>query len=170
MRNPYKFLREKAGYTQKRFCEEFDFAKQTLISIEQGVYEELSDRMLFAIMHACHLADVNTMEELAAEYDTQFLIVAYHEYRVYERSQFKIGYTPVTGDNKSPMQLFVESTTGSVQGLAKKLKVQTAIILAYMTGKQKEMPIPLQEALADAGYAHTVTLMKLQNDWIKNRV
>jgi len=169
MRNPYKFLRERAGYTQKRFCEEFDFAKQTLISIEQGVYSELSDRMLFAIMHACDRAGINSMDELKAEYDTQFLIVAYHEYRVYERSQFKIGYTPVTGDNKSPMELFVESTTGSVQGLAKKLKVQTAIILAYMTGKQKEMPIPLQEALSDAGYAHTVTLMKYQNDWIKNR-
>lgn len=169
MRNPYKFLRERAGYTQKRFCEEFDFAKQTLISIEQGVYEELSTRMLSAMNEACALSDIDISSELAAEYRTTLLPLAYLEYRVQERSQFKIGYTPVTGVNKSPMELFVENTTGSVQGLAKKLKVQTAIILAYMTGKQKEMPIPLQEALADAGYAHTVTLMKYQNDWIKNR-
>lgn len=170
MRNPYKFLREKAGYTQKRFCDDFDFAKQTLISIEQGVYEELSERMLLAIFEACKIAGVDAAAELEAEYDTAYLIEAYHFYRVYERTLFATSYVPMTSNNKSPMQLFVESTTGSVQGLAKKLKVQTAIILAYMTGKQKEMPIPLQNALADAGYAHTVTLMKLQNDWIKNNV
>lgn len=170
MRNPYKFLREKCGYTQKRFCDDFDFAKQTLISIEQGVYEELSTRMVTSMLEACHLAGVNISDELIDEYDVYNLPTAYSLYRMHERQQFTTAYVPMTSNNKSPMQLFVESTTGSVQGLAKKLKVQTAIILAYMTGKQKEMPIPLQEALADAGYAHTVTLMKLQNDWIKNNV
>lgn len=171
MKNPYKHLRERAGYTQKKFCTEFDFAKQTLLSIEQGVYEELSVRMLAAIDLACDNADISVEEELAAEYGTASLTAAYRMWRVAERANCDVRivrFTPVPSMNKSPMEVFVQSTTGSVQGFAKQLKVQTATILSYTTGKQKDMPHPIREALADAGYEHIGTLEKLQNDWNKD--
>ena len=172
MKNPYKHLRERAGYTQKRFCDDFDFAKQTLLSIEQGVYEELSTRMIVAIETACAYRDRDVEEELAGEYGTASLTAAYRMWRVAERANCDLRilrYVPVGSSDISPMALFVQSTTGSVQGFAKQLKVQTATILSYTTGKQKEMPIPLQEALTDAGYAHTIDLMKYQQEWNKNR-
>lgn len=173
MKNPYKHLRERAGYTQKKFCTEFDFAKQTLLSIEQGVYEELSVRMLAAIDLACDNADINVEEELAAEYGTASLTSVYARWRRVERASCDsriVKYVPEYHfSDLSPMHWFVQSTTGSVQGFAKQLKVQTATILSYTTGKQKDMPHPIREALVDAGYEHIGLLEKLQNDWNKDQ-
>lgn len=173
MKNPYKHLRERAGYTQKKFCTEFDFAKQTLLSIEQGVYEELSVRMLAAIDLACDNADISVEEELAAEYGTASLTSVYARWRRVERASCDVRIVKYVPEyhfsDLSPMHWFVQSTTGSVQGFAKQLKVQTATILSYTTGKQKDMPHPIREALADAGYEHIGLLEKLQNDWNKDR-
>ena len=169
MKNPYKFLREKCGLTQKQFCDEYGFAKQTLISIEQGVYEDLSNRMQTSIEMACVAAGIDVKDELWQEYDVYNLPNAYSLYRIYAREDFIIEARPRAGTAElSPMHFLVKDTTGSVQGFAKKIKVQTAILLSYITGKQKEMPYPLQEALQDTGYAHTEELVRLQNDWIKH--
>lgn len=171
MKNPYKFLREKCGLTQKKFCDEYGFAKQTLISIEQGVYEDLSNRMQTSIEMACETAGIDLKDELWQEYDVYNLSNAYSLYRIYAREDFVIDTLPRAGTAKlSPMHFLVKETTGSVQGFAKKIKVQTAILLSYITGKQKDMPYPLQEALRDTGYAHTEELVRLQNDWIKHNV
>lgn len=173
MKNPYKFLREQAGYTQKKFCDEFDFAKQTLLSIEQGVYEEISVRMHAAIVNACLFANVNMGDLLIEEYGNDSLLDAYKRWRETERAncdQRIVGYVPWAGTaTESPAAFFVKETVGSMQGFAKQLKVQTAILLAYVTGKQKDMPYPLREALADAGYPYIDVLEKMQNDWNKNR-
>lgn len=173
MKNPYKHLREKAGYTQKKFCDEFDFAKQTLLSIEQGIYEEISDRMYRAIVDAALIAGIEIVQELSDVYNNLSLFKAYSDWRVEERKKVSpeiLRYVPeyAQGD-LSPMHWFVQSTTGSVQGFAKQLKVQTATILSYITGKQKDMPHPLREALADAGYPYIGELEHVQNDWNKNR-
>lgn len=172
MKNPYKHLREKAGYTQKKFCDEFDFAKQTLLSIEQGVYEELSTRMINAIWDACRNADVDLPMSLVDEYGAPGLPDLYARWRRVERASCDVRIVKYVPEyhfsDLSPMHWFVQSTTGSVQGFAKQLKVQTATILSYTTGKQKDMPHPLREALVDAGYAHIGMLEKLQNDWNKN--
>lgn len=173
MKNPYKFLRERAGYTQKKFCDQFDFAKQTLLSIEQGVYEELSTRMINAIYDSCDAAGIDLPETLFEEYGAPGLPELYARWRRVERAscdQRIVEYVPapIAGD-LSPMHWFVKNTIGSVQGFAKQLKVQPATLLSYITGKQKDMPHPLREALADAGYVHMGMLEKLQNDWNKNR-
>lgn len=177
MKNPYKHLRERAGYTQKRFCDEYGFAKQTLISIEQGVYEELSTRMITAILDACLLSGIDATAELSAEYADDTIAATYRQWRVAQRYNCDpriIEYNPATAvypessDNFSPMHWFVKNTTGSVQGFAKQLKVQTAILLGYIRGEQKDMPYPLREALSDAGYPYIKELEKEQTDWNKN--
>jgi transcriptional regulator with XRE-family HTH domain len=172
MMNPYKFLRQRAGYTQKRFCDDFNFAKQTLISIEQGVYEDLSERMLIAMSEACGTAGLDMTGELEAEYGDKSLATAYKTWRREERSNCDVrivDYVPVETNELSPMHWFVKDTVGSVQGFAKQLKVQTAILLSYIRGKQKEMPYPLREALVDAGYPHVALLEKYQTEWNKER-
>lgn len=171
MMNPYKFLRQRAGYTQKRFCDDFNFAKQTLISIEQGVYEDLSERMLIAMSDACGTAGLDMTGELEAEYGDRSLAAVYKAWRREERSNCDVrivDYVPVEANELSPMHWFVKDTVGSVQGFAKQLKVQTAILLSYIRGKQKEMPYPLREALVDAGYPHVALLEKYQTEWNKH--
>ena len=174
MKNPYKFLRERAGYTQKKFCDEFDFAKQTLLSIEQGVYEEISVRMHAAIVNACLFANVNMGDLLIEEYGEDSLLNVYARWRRVERAKCDAriaAYVPWAGTaTESPASFFVKETVGSMQGFAQQLKVQTATLLSYVTGKQKDMPYPLREALADAGYLYIDVLEKMQNDWNKNRV
>ena len=109
---------------------------------------------------------------LVDEYGAPSLPDLYARWRRVERASCDVRIVKYVPEyhfsDLSPMHWFVQSTTGSVQGFAKQLKVQTATILSYTTGKQKDMPHPLREALVDAGYAHIGTLEKLQNDWNKN--
>jgi len=170
--NPYAFLRKQAGYTQAAFCDEFGFAKQTLISIEQGVYAELSDRMLEAIYNACAIKGLDRGSLLAVEYGTDSLREAYFDYRLSERRDVPDAiknYMPMSWTAEmSPMAAFVAQTTGSMQGFAKKLKVQTATILRYASGEQPMMPMPLREALVDCNYRHLGLLEKNQQEWIRD--
>lgn len=134
--------------------------------------------MLNAMFEATASKDVNMTRELDAEYGVPALATAYRTWRTAERANcdYRItDYVPtnlsivVGGKTFSPMHWFVKDTVGSVQGFAKNLKVQTAILLSYITGKQKEMPAPLEQALTDAGYHHIDTLKKYQTEWIKNQ-
>lgn len=162
--NPYKELRQLAGYTQKRFCDEFGFSKQTLISIEAGVYADLSDRMLAAIATACDNKSVK-YGDIAKEYEL---------WRLSERQNVIPAiknYNPTVWDEKvSPMGFFIAQTTGSVQGFAKKLKVQTSTLLRYTSGEQPDMPMPLRVALVDCGYRNLGQLEKAQLDWVRDYV
>jgi DNA-binding XRE family transcriptional regulator len=162
--NPYKQLRQLAGYTQKAFCDEFGFAKQTLISVEAGVYADLSDRMLTAIEMACVSKGI-TYGNIAADYEL---------WRLSERQNVPDAvknYNPVTWNEKqSPMFFFISQTVGSVQGFAKRLKVQTSTLLRYVSGEQPDMPMPLREALVDCGYKNLGQLEKVQMDWVRDYV
>jgi transcriptional regulator with XRE-family HTH domain len=165
--NPYKELRQLAGYTQKKFCDEFGFSKQTLISIEAGVYADLSDRMLAAIYTAAENKGV--VSDLVGNLDA-----AYEMWRLAERQNVIPAvkkYLPVVWDEKmSPMGFFIAQTTGSVQGFAKRLKVQTSTLLRYVSGEQPDMPMPLRVALVDCGYEHLGQLEKAQMDWVRDYV
>jgi len=162
--NPFKKLRQEAGYTQKRFCDEFGFSKQTLISIEAGVYADLSDRMLAAIVSVCDSKGVK-YGDIAKEYEL---------WRLSERQGVPDAiknYNPTVWDEKtSPMGFFIAQTTGSVQGFAKKLKVQTSTLLRYVSGEQPDMPMPLRVALVDSDYKHLGRLEKAQMDWVRDYV
>jgi DNA-binding XRE family transcriptional regulator len=162
--NPYKQLRQLAGYTQKQFCDEFGFAKQTLISVEAGVYADLSDRMLAAITAACDSKGI-VVSDLAAGYEM---------WRLAERQNVPDAvkkYLPtVWNEKQSPMFFFINQTVGSVQGFAKRLKVQTSTLLRYVSGEQPDMPMPLREALVDCGYEHLGQLEKAQMDWVRDYV
>ena len=163
--NPFKKLRLEAGYTQKKFCDEFGFSKQTLISIEAGVYADLSDRMLSAIAQACESKGIEVGYDLPGLYEL---------WRLSERQNVPDAikkYNPVVWDEKtSPMGFFIAQTTGSVQGFAKKLKVQTSTLLRYVSGEQPDMPMPLRVALVDSDYKYLGWLEKAQMDWVRDYV
>lgn len=165
-KNPYALLRERAGFTMKRFCEDYKFAKQTIIGIESGMYPELSERMLEAIGLACTRSGISEWQTLIDEYETPYLSKAYEQWRKLERLQVKL---PSVGirftDEFSPMHFFVKDTVGSVQGFAKKLKVPPAMILRYIRGEQRLMPLSLLGALSDVGYKDLNELQNKQAEW-----
>lgn len=166
-KNPYARLREHAGYTLKRFCEEYKFAKQTVIGIESGMYPELSERMIAAITDAGR--DSNMLELLLDEYDTPYLTRAYEQWRIDSRMALNLPTVELRYNELSPMHYFVKDTVGSVQGFAKKLKVPPATLLRYIRGEQKHMPMEIRTALHDAGCTQIEQLEKINFSWINEK-
>lgn len=165
-KNPFALLRERAGYTQKRFCEEYKFAKQTVIGIESGMYPELSERMLEAIGLACTKSGLSEWQTLTDEYDTPYLSKAYEAWRKSERQGVDLPSVEIRFTSEfSPMHFFVKDTIGSVQGFAKKLKVPPAMILRYIRGEQRLMPLSLWGALEDLNYPKLTELQNKQAEW-----
>jgi transcriptional regulator with XRE-family HTH domain len=172
--NPYAFLRTRAGLSQRKFCDKYGFAKQTLIAIEQGMYPDLSDRMTDAIFAACLAVDMDPAVELLDEYDTPYLSAAYLSWIAGEREVVDsriLDYVPQPGTPKqSPMDLLVRETVGTVQGFAKNLKVPPATLMRYMRGGQADMPVSIMQALEQAGYHHVHALRDIQEKWVATHV
>lgn len=166
-KNPYALLRERAGYTLKRFCLEFKFAKQTVIGIESGMYPELSERMTDAITQACY--NIDMLSTLLEEYDTPYLSKAYEAWRIKSRRVLVLPTVELHYDALSPMHYFVKDTIGSVQGFAKKLKVPPATLLRYIRGDQKFMPMEIKTALQDAGCEQVNELEQIHFSWINEK-
>lgn len=170
MKNPYKFLREKAGFTQKRFCDEYEFAKQTIIMIEHGVYPELSDRMIDSLNKACFHAGFDPRHELEHEYGYLTLEQAYDAWKHAERKKVPaamLDEKPEDGiEDVSPMAILVKETDGSVQGFAKTIKIPSATLLRYVRGDQKFMPASIREALTECGYRYVSELEEKQAKWV----
>ena len=172
MLNPFVHLRNKAGLSQRKFCEKYGFAKQTLVAIEQGMYPDLSDRMTDAIFAACLAVDIDPAVELLDEYDTPYLSTAYASWVAGERMLIDsriLDYVPKPGTSThSPMALMVRDTLGTVQGFSKNLKVPPATLMRYMRGGQALMPVSIDAALSEAGYHHVKALKDLQEKWVSN--
>jgi len=165
-KNPFALLRERAGYTQKRFGADFGFAKQTIVGIESGMYPELSERMITAIEDASDKAGMPMLDTLLEEYDTPYLANAYDKWKHLERRQVILPAVELRWtDEFSPMHFFVKDTIGSVQGFSKKLKVPPAMVLRYIRGDQRHMPMSLWVALEDIGYTELTELQQLQAEW-----
>lgn len=170
--NPFAHLRNRAGLSQRKFCEKYGFAKQTLVAIEQGMYPDLSDRMTDAIYAACLVVDIDPAVELLDEYDTPYLSSAYSTWVSRERLDVDpriFDYVPKPGTpTHSPMALMVRDSVGTVQGFSKALKIPPATLMRYMRGGQSLMPVSITAALDDAGYPYTGQLAQLQEKWIEN--
>lgn len=172
MINPYAYLRNKAGLSQRKFCAEFKFAKQTLVGIEKGFYPTLSSRMVDAVMEACNRVDIDPGLALLDEYGTPYLDRAYAAWQLQDRDGALLHtWRPdLLNPSVSPMEEFVSDTVGSVQGFAKLLKVPPATLTRYMEGKQAMMPTSIFVALEAVKYPHLRELQAAQREWVKTYV
>ena len=164
--NPYLHLRHRAGITQRRFCDQYDFAKQTVILIEHGTYTELSDRMIRAIEEACFRVGFDPHHELEHEYGFRDVQQAYNAWKTAQRSKITLRHVPTEGtEDSSPVMNLVKGATGTVQGFSKAIKVPPTTLLRYARGEQELMPAPIREALIECGYAYIAELEELQLKW-----
>ena len=164
--NPYLHLRTRAGLTQRRFCDSYDFAKQTVILIEHGTYTELSDRMVRAIEEACFRVGFDPHHELEHEYGSRDLQTAYDAWKTYQRAKITLRHVPVEGtEDSSPVMELVKGATGTVQGFSKVLKVPPTTLLRYARGEQDLMPACVRDALIECNYYYISRLEDLQLKW-----
>lgn len=173
MNNPYAHLRKAAGLTQKKFCEDFGFAKQTLLTAEQGIFPELSQRMTSAIYEACRVRGMDADDILTADFGMPNLEVAYLWYRNSELMEAKKNWKSPElreTDTTSPMSFLVKDTTGTIQGFSKLLKIPTATIVRYLRGLQQDMPASVREALLQVGYIYVTELAAAQAQWAINHI
>lgn len=168
--NPFQRLRKECGLTIKAFCETYGFSKQSIIGIEAGMYPELSDRMIISMGHACHTHNVDAATTLLESYGVPRLQDAYLEWCQAERryaGHILAMYRPDVGTaTRSPMQLLVDDTVGSVQGFAKRLKVPQATLFRYASGKQVTMPKSIETALRQVKYPYLSELIGMQANWV----
>ena len=170
MKNPYALLREKTGLSQVAFARKHELARQTLVSIEQGVYPTLSDRMILELGKECHAAGVDARAELMAEYGVGRLSEAYAKWRKADREEVAWiinriepnAWTP----ELSPMHFVVKAFGRGVQGFSKALKIPSATLLRYIKGEQREMPESIEVALREVEYPHLTQLIALQASWV----
>ena len=85
MKNPYVYLRELCGMSQKGFAAKHGFGKMTMVYLESGMYTRVSDRQNEALGRECYEKGVDAKKILVEEYGVGSLNEAYLGWRVQER-------------------------------------------------------------------------------------
>lgn len=166
--NPYVRLRELTGLGQREFERKYGLSHTTMTHVETGQFAELSDRMIISLGKECHEKGVDARAILEFEYSSDRLQEAYHKWQREARVENgpKLDVAPRDGStDASPMQLFISDTTGSAQGFSKTLKVPSATVMRYATGKTANMPKVLYDALEEVGYPYLSDLADKQDAW-----
>lgn len=171
MKNPYRYLRELCGITQKDFAAKFEMSKTTMTYIESGQYPDLSEHQILSLGKACHEAGIDAGGELVSVYGFDSLQSAYHAWQSTERMQqahiFR-GVLPTPGTimpSVSPMAQYITDTARTTQKFCKLLKVPSASVLRYATGATRTMPIAIRKALEETRYPYMPELIQLQEIW-----
>lgn len=175
--NPFQLLRKACDLQLIQFCGQFQFARQTIIAVEQGVYPKLSERMVLSLGQACYQKGVKAKDLLREGYGVGTLREAYEQWRRGERaanSEKLATVTPMDGtETHSPMYFFVKNSVGSVSGFSKVVKVDTPTITRYIAGTYRpaapylNMPLELSMALEDMQYPFLPELISRQQSWIE---
>lgn len=171
MKNPYRYLRELCGISQKDFAAKHDMSKTTMTYIESGQYPDLSENQILALGEECFDKSISAREELEAAYGYGTLQDAYHAWQAAERMQVASEFQrvqPTSGTvmpSVSPMAQFILDTSRSTQAFCKKLKVPSATVLRYATGATRSMPIAIRTALEQVRYPYLPELLAQQDIW-----
>jgi transcriptional regulator with XRE-family HTH domain len=168
--NPFKRLRELTTTSQKDFAEKYGFAKTTMTYIESGQYPDLSEAMIVGLGQECYEKNVDARSVLIEEYQSESLQDAYHRWQSIERMavahRFQVNPTGQMDEVRSPMHFFVEQVAGTRQAFCKLLKVPSAAVLQYSTGRIKTMPKAITDALTEVRFPYLTELQDQQIDWL----
>ena len=137
--------------------------------VESGQYVDLSDDMILALGKECSEKNVNAKSTLIEEYGVPTLQEAYHVWQSNERIQsahlFQVSTDMGTSYEDSPFERFMRETVGSTQKFCKTLKLHSATVLRYASGKTKMMPDSIFNALQQVQYPYLTELQRAQEAW-----
>lgn len=174
-KNPYAFLRELCGLTQREFELRNALSHTTLTSIEAGFFPDLSDYMVEALGRVCHEKGISAADHLLENYGTPTLQTAYHVWQIAHRRAAKstlhsVAPVPSTdaGAGRSPFDVWSQQIGGSRRGFCSLLCLPTATVMRYAEGATRSMPEALRMAFRDAGLSEVriAELDRLQSDWV----
>lgn len=172
MENPYKRLRKLCGTSQVTFAAKHGVSKMTLIYIEAGAREEVSDRLNMALAAECHDKGVDARQVLSDEYGVGTLNEAYTLWQIAERRKLKEDFAYVRPPfphtrTKSPFECFVEATYHNPESFGKRMKVNPEHVRRYIKGTVLPMPEDIYTALSDIDYEHTGELQAVNAAWMQ---
>lgn len=158
-KNPILELLDECGIKPAEFAKEYEFSRQGIDYYINGVYPNLSDKLLDAL------------------YDLTFdrglewpdLETEYQEWRADERAaqvdKFHIQPRQVWNEKTSPFDTYVRDTSGNRSRFAKDLKVPVRDVTRYARGEAMAMPLELQAALDEIAFPYKAELIAMQYNW-----
>lgn len=146
--NPVKRLRKEHNITQQQLADAGDLQRLTVLRTEQGLYEEIPGAVMDGLARLVPSLDKGLVAR---------------EYAAFQRHQRAL-YGPLSvnrlrfdavrpQDNRHALVRLREASGWSQIGLCKNLCVNAGLIHKWESGKQKEAPRQLLDALRDAGYS-----------------
>jgi len=167
--SPYERLRKAAGYSRKKFAEEFEFSEQYIYDVERGIYPELSSKTINALAEVCGETAIDVTKILMDNYLTPNLPKAHQRWVTEQRKIAAEVINTVRPDQwtkrASPFAVLIERTAGSASRFGELLKLQPSTLDRYARGKQRVMPARLEGALREIGYPYLSELLANQENW-----
>lgn len=174
--NPVRMIRKKLRLPTRAVP---GIGQATVLRLEAGHYEELSDGMADALVEAVTANGVD-FDVIAADlqhtFGTPYLSVAYVKWRRMHRAE--------TGDRvtwpslsrlgagaESPMGSFARQVSGSVHQFCMDFCVQGPTLARYIRGEYNYLrpPQTIRQALEDARYPQIEELFSKQREWLDER-
>lgn len=173
MKNPYAFLLEQAGISQREFASRSPFSRTVVLNAVAGLYPRLSDEQIIALGKVCVDRGLDAKSLLKENYGFETLQDAYQYWRVEERRKAGVAlrnYTPYEGKGwLGPFQNMVIDTAGGEYAFANLLKVSPARVTEYARGRHPFMPGEIERALREVKWPHIELMKGLQSKWVASR-
>lgn len=148
MENIIKRVRLERSITQREVADRADMSAQAVMRYEQGLYENLSDKLLIVIGNIADMA----CDDIQAEYNT------FRNWKQVSAGQYLQSPPPLYFTNTlHPFKNFRQRLTSGAVGnesrmaFCQLLAVHPATVAEYDEGKVKAMPALIERALLNAG-------------------
>lgn len=168
MLNPYTRVLELCDTSEGAFRKEYGFAKQTLVDVTAGCFENLSERMVISLGKLCWEKNVVPRTMFRTEYQSETLEEAYQFWRQHERNHnrylFLLPPEHWTRDT-SPARSYVSRTAGTPTAFSKKLLVPPQTVRRWVNGVNRHTPLSIEKALRSISYPYLRELVAAQAAW-----
>jgi transcriptional regulator with XRE-family HTH domain len=162
--NPVKRLRKEHKITQQQLADAGDLQRLTVLRTEQGLYEEIPGAVMDGLARLVPSLDRGLV---ARDYSAfqRHMRALYGPLSV-NRLRFDLVRAAIIKGH--PLVELREKSGWTQIGLCKNLCVNAGLIHKWESGKQKEVPRQLLDALRDAGYSESdiLWLERAGNKWL----
>lgn len=168
---PVDRLVKASGLSRRAFARQFGVGEQVLLRLSQGRFTTVPPSIVQALREA--YPDARDMRGILAEdYGTQDIVEAYETWRekrpARERGMLPTGaeLEALADSGMSPAQILA-AAAGSMSKLAAILQVHDYVVRRYVSGKTRELPASMREAMVKLSWPHTDHLDRAQQSWLE---
>lgn len=152
--NPYLRMREATGLTQRQFEQMTGLSHTVMVSLEAGMFPEVSDNQLMLLKSACRAKGIPWGKTMRQLFGTEDFDIAYDVWVVNERRAAapRLGQVDINPASlTSPFDQYIEGTVGTRYAFCNAMKVPQVTVMRYASGTTLTMPKVIHRAFLDAG-------------------